>query len=88
MLSLPAGEYTLTAPLAIARSRVVLRGAGTGDSAATVLSIPQSERGRVASVLSIPQGERRELQAHSPPSGPALHASWLEVTARQGTGRP
>ncbi|KAL4421260.1 hypothetical protein ABPG75_010551 [Micractinium tetrahymenae] len=41
VLSLPAGKYMLTAPLAITRSRVVLRGAGTGENA-TVLSIPHS----------------------------------------------
>lgn len=39
VLSLPAGEFTLEALLAIRRSKVVLRGAGAG---ATVLNIPKS----------------------------------------------
>lgn len=40
MLGLPAGTLTLTKPLAIRRSKLVIRGAGAGK---TVLSVPKSE---------------------------------------------
>ena len=40
MLSIPAGRYTLTKHLTIKRSRLVLRGAGSGK---TTLNVPKSE---------------------------------------------
>lgn len=48
VLLLPAGKYTLEAPLILNRSRTVLRGEG---SAATTLDIPKSALRRAVVVL-------------------------------------
>ena len=48
MLSIPAGRYTLTKHLAIKRSRLVLRGAGSGK---TILNVPKSEGQRKGKTL-------------------------------------
>jgi hypothetical protein len=48
VLSIPAGRYTLTKHLAIQRSRLVLRGTGSGK---TTLVIPKSEGQRTRKPL-------------------------------------
>lgn len=68
VLTVPAGEYTLEAPLVLNRSRTVLRGQGSGS---TTLSIPKSECAPVACLRSCRMlgstgGEMREAGGRDP----------------------